>query len=160
MLWKYKKCYTEANEDVLPPTCIKLVRIISEDPSGGEIFYQYKDCDSLGTVTDSFIDDTGIINICIVEGSLFIFGSESVTVTTEPNCNASCYSVTFITTGPAPIAFGRVSCNIPVGGESPTITVPGNSQIELCVQSHTPPTANPTQWDILLGGDGCSTSGS
>jgi hypothetical protein len=85
MLWKYKKCYIETNEDV-------------PDPKG-------------------------------------------------------CYSVIFVATGPTPIAFGRVSCYPPPGGESPTITVPGNSQIELCVQSHTNPTIDPTQWNTFLGGN-------
>lgn len=79
MLWKYKKCYQETNEDVIDPTsCVKLVSITSED-SIGEIFYRYVDCETEEEIQDSFIDTTGILNICIKANSLLIINNESVT---------------------------------------------------------------------------------
>ena len=79
MLWKYKKCYQETNKDVIDPTkCVKLVSIESRD-SMGEIFYRYVDCETGDEIQDSFIGKTGILNICIKNGSLLIINGESVT---------------------------------------------------------------------------------
>ena len=79
MLWKYKKCYQETNEDVIDPTiCVKLVSITSRD-SRGEIFYRYVDCETGEEVNSSFIETTGILNICIKKGRLLIINGESVT---------------------------------------------------------------------------------
>ena len=79
MLWKYKKCYQETNEDVIDPTiCVKLVNITSKD-SMGEIFYRYVDCETGEEVNSSFITTTSILNICIKANSLLIINGESVT---------------------------------------------------------------------------------
>lgn len=79
MLWKYKKCYQETNEDVIDPTiCVKLVSITSRD-SMGEIFYRYVDCETGEEVNSSFINTTGILNICIKANRLLIINGESVT---------------------------------------------------------------------------------
>ncbi len=78
MLWKYKKCYQETNEDVIDPTiCVNLVSITSKD-SMGEIFYRYFDCETGEEVNRSFIGRTGILNICIKKGRLLIIGGEAV----------------------------------------------------------------------------------
>ena len=80
MLWKYKKCYQETNEDVIDPTrCVKLVSITSKD-SMGEIFYSYVDCETGEEVKRSFIKTTGILNICIKANRLFIMNGESVAI--------------------------------------------------------------------------------
>ena len=72
MLWKYKKCYQETNEDVIDPTkCVKLVSITTRD-SMGEIFYSYVDCETGEVVNRSFINTTGILNICIKSNRLLI----------------------------------------------------------------------------------------
>ena len=79
MLWKYKKCYQETNEDVIDPTtCVKLVSIKSRD-SMGEIFYRYVDCETGDEINNSFTNTTGILNICIKRGWLIIRNGESVT---------------------------------------------------------------------------------
>ena len=86
MLWKYKKCYQETNEDVLEIKCVKLINIVAKDIFNIEVFYQYIPCGSADIITSSFINDTGILNICINSGSLVILSNDSFTVTTEENC--------------------------------------------------------------------------
>ena len=84
MLYKYKKCYQETNKNTIdPPSCIKLVKIESEDNFETPISYSYRMCDDNSLVESSFIATTKDLNICIVEGSLLILGNDSVTITTD-----------------------------------------------------------------------------
>ena len=80
MLWKYKKCYQETNEDVIDPTkCVKLVSITSKDVME-EIFYTCYDCETGGELNRSFIGTTGILNICIKANRLLIINNEAVAI--------------------------------------------------------------------------------
>jgi hypothetical protein len=71
MLWKYKKCYSESNEDTLNPNiCVKLVSLTSQDQLT-EIEYSYILCGETERVSDIFIEYV-TLNICIIENSLLI----------------------------------------------------------------------------------------
>lgn len=66
-------------------TCVKLISITSKD-SMGEIFYRYVDCETGEEVNSSFINTTGILNICIKANRLLIINGEAVT-TVFGNCS-------------------------------------------------------------------------
>jgi hypothetical protein len=66
-------------EEINFSVCVKLISITSED-SSGEIFYRYIDCKTEEIVNDSFVDTTGVLNICIKIGSLLIINGESVSI--------------------------------------------------------------------------------
>lgn len=76
-----------STEDELTVTsgCLLLKSIRSLD-STGEIFYSYILCGETKSVTDSFIENTGILNLCIKSNSLIILEGESVAIETNVSC--------------------------------------------------------------------------
>jgi hypothetical protein len=89
MLWKYKKCYQEDNDDVVNPrTCNFLKKVtgiftgLEGDPTSTEVRYilceDETDTEIVGTL--SVANPVLNVNVCIKESSLFVDG---VNITNE-----------------------------------------------------------------------------
>ena len=81
-----KKAIFSTEDDVVATSGCLLLKSIRTLDFMGEIFYSYILCGETTPVEDSFILETGTLDLCIKSNSLIILGTESVAVETNASC--------------------------------------------------------------------------
>ena len=83
-----KKAIFSTEDDIVVTSGCLLLKSIRALDFTGEIFYSYVLCGDTTPVEDSFIGETGTLDLCIKSNSLIILGTEAAAVAVETN--ASC----------------------------------------------------------------------